>query len=102
MVARSRARYLAPIALAAAITATYLVVHAQVSDKHSAPRAHVIHRRRRGARRFATARTYVVQSGDSLSSISSKTGVPVPTLESLNPGVDTNDLQIGQRLRLRQ
>jgi len=102
MVARHRARYLAPIALAATITATYFVVQSQLSNKHSTTRAHLVHRRSRGQRKFASARTYVVQSGDSLSSISSKTGIPVPTLQALNPGVDTNALQIGQRLRLRR
>ncbi len=45
---------------------------------------------------------YVVKSGDSLSAISAKTGVAVATLESLNPGVDPNALQTGQRLTLRK
>jgi len=45
---------------------------------------------------------YVVRAGDSLSVISARTGVPLPTLESLNPGVSSNSLQVGQRLRLRR
>ncbi len=53
-------------------------------------------------RRAAVEKFYTVQAGDSLSTISVKTGVPVATLESLNPGVDPGALQTGQLLRLRQ
>jgi LysM repeat protein len=42
-----------------------------------------------------------VRSGDTLTSISIETGVPVETLQQLNPGLDTQALQPGQRLRLR-
>jgi LysM repeat protein len=100
MVARNRARYLAPIALAATITATYFVVHAAVND-HSTARSHLAHQRQ-GRGKFATKKFYVVKPGDSLSTISAKTGVPLPTIESLNPSIDPNALQAGQRLRLRQ
>lgn len=100
MVARKRARYLAPIVLAAAITATYVIVHAQLSAP-SATHSHVVHRT--GARaKFANVTFYVVQAGDSLSAISVKTGISIPTLESLNPSVNPNALQTGQRLRLRR
>jgi len=47
------------------------------------------------------ARYYTVRSGDTLTSISLDTGVSVVTLEQLNPGLDTQALQPGQRLRLR-
>jgi LysM repeat protein len=43
-----------------------------------------------------------VQAGDNLGSISAKTGVPVNRLEQLNPLLDPNSLQTGQRLRLRR
>jgi LysM repeat protein len=43
-----------------------------------------------------------VQAGDSLSSISAKTGISVADLESLNPGIDPNALQTGQRLILHR
>jgi hypothetical protein len=102
MVGRNRARYLAPIALAATITATYLVVHAVLADKRTPAPTHLVHRRARHHRKLVKAGAYVVQSGDTLSSISSKTGIPVPTLQQLNPGLDANALQIGQRLRLRR
>jgi len=102
MVARNPGRYLAPIALAAVIAAIVLVVQGGLgTTQHhaalprSAPRA-VVSRHAHAIKTF-----YVVQSGDSLSVISVKTGITVATLESLNPGVNPNALQTGQRLRLR-
>jgi LysM repeat protein len=106
MVPRNRARYLAPIALAAAITATYVVVHAALSDKHATAQSQVVrHTGTTSAPRrkpVGHAPAYVVRSGDTLSSISAKTGVSLPTLEALNPNVNPGALQTGQRLRLRQ
>jgi LysM repeat protein len=100
MVARNRLRYLAPIALAVAIAATIVVANTALSGKKSATHSHVA--RHRAHKAFANARFYTVQNGDSLSSISVKTGIPVQTLESLNPSVDPNAVQTGQRLRLRR
>jgi LysM repeat protein len=83
------------------IVITALLIRAGVgTSHHSVPphRAPVLP----VTRHVAAKKTfYVVQSGDSLTAISVKTGVSVPTLESLNPGVDPNALQTGQRLRLR-
>ena len=45
-------------------------------------------------------RTYVVKSGDTLSAIAVKTGVPLATLERLNPKLDADTLHAGQRVRL--
>ena len=104
MVRRSRGRYLAPIALAATITGTYLVVHSGLTHKSSTTRSHVSSRpntTRHG--RFARAKYYVVKQGDTLSSISQKTGVSIQTLQALNHKlVDPNSLQTAQRLRLRR
>ena len=106
MVARNRARYLAPIALAAAIAATYLVVHNAVSSKSTASQTQVVRSHTSRATRTKTvsdrSRFYTVKSGDTLSGISAKTGVSLPTLEQLNPGANPGALQTGQRLRLRQ
>ncbi len=44
---------------------------------------------------------YTVGSGDTFGSISAKTGVSVAQLERLNPGVSSNALQVGQRLRVK-
>jgi LysM repeat protein len=103
MVARNRGRYLAPIAILVVIAAAILVVRGELasSKHHRSPRAtdatSIFHHT---AKKAATL--YVVKSGDSLSTISVRTGVSVPTLESLNPGINPNALQTGQHLRLRR
>lgn len=48
-----------------------------------------------------TPKTYVVQNGDTLTSIAHQTGVPVATILELNPGVDPQILVSGEKLRLR-
>jgi LysM repeat protein len=100
MVGRSRARYLAPIALVAVIAGTYLVVHAGLASK---PASHAHSPKRHRARgKYARVKFYVVQAGDSLTRIATKTGLAVNELEVLNPHIDPNSLQTGQRLRLRR
>jgi LysM repeat protein len=44
---------------------------------------------------------YVVQNGDTLSSISQETGVSISQIEKLNPGVDPQILISGEKLKLR-
>jgi LysM repeat protein len=46
-------------------------------------------------------KVYEVQSGDTLTSIAHKTGVPVATIIQLNPGVDPQILIAGERLKLK-
>jgi LysM domain len=46
-------------------------------------------------------KSYVVQNGDTLTSIARKTGVPVDRIEALNPGVDPQILVSGEKLKLR-
>ena len=77
------------------------VAHAALTTKHAKTPAHQV-RKVKGRGRFARARFYVVQPGDSLSGISVKTGIPIGTLEQLNPLAQPNALQTGQRLRLRR
>lgn len=102
---RNPARYLAPLALAAAATATYVIVHRAVVHKHvppaplAAPRApttthssHVV----------AVKKFYLVKPNDTLSKIASKTGVSLGDLEALNPTVNPDTLHPSQRLRLRR
>jgi LysM repeat protein len=49
----------------------------------------------------ATARFWTVQAGDTFGVISSKTGVPVATIEQLNPNVKSTSLFIGEKIKLR-
>ena len=58
-----------------------------------------LHRKR--PKHQSAAGYYTVQTGDTFNSISAKTGVSVAQLARLNPGVSTNSLQIGQRLRVK-
>lgn len=60
-------------------------------QSHSSSGSHAAH----------TPKSYVVQSGDTLTSIAHKTGVPVSQILRLNPGVDPQILISGEKLRLR-
>jgi hypothetical protein len=53
-----------------------------------------------GASRHVPA-TYVVQNGDTLTSIAHDTGVTVARIQALNPGVDPQILISGEKLKLR-
>ena len=108
MAARKVVRWLAPLALVAVIAAVYLVVHKNFVHKHKAPPAPTQTTVQSGnkktgshARSSAPKRVYVVKPGDSLSAIAIKTKVSVGELETLNPKVNPNALQAGQRLKLR-
>jgi LysM repeat protein len=46
-------------------------------------------------------RFWTVQAGDTFGVISTKSGVPVATIERLNPRVKSTSLFIGEKLRLR-
>jgi LysM repeat protein len=103
---RNPARYLAPLAIAAAATATYVIVHNALKHKHPAPPALVAPRsttQSQGAHGAPKhkAKFYVVQPNDTLSKISAKTGVSLATIEQLNPRINPNALHPDQRLRLR-
>jgi LysM repeat protein len=47
------------------------------------------------------AKTYTVQSGDTLTAIAHKTGVPVAQLQALNPEIDPQILIAGEVLKLK-
>ena len=91
----------------AVVAAIYLVVHKTLAPTHkpAAPTSHPLVRlnpkKTSGADRpAARRRVYVVKAGDSLSAIAVKMKMSVATLESLNPKVNPNTLQAGQRLAL--
>ena len=46
-------------------------------------------------------KNYQVKSGDTLSAISERTGVPMSRIEELNPQIDPQALIEGQKLKLR-
>lgn len=49
----------------------------------------------------STRAAYVVQNGDTLTSIARETGVSVTRIQALNPGVDPQILVSGEKLKLR-
>jgi LysM repeat protein len=102
MADRTPARLAAALALLAAAVAVVVVVQASGSGSSpssapSATRTSVVHHARHARR---TPRVYVVKAGDSLSVIADKTGVSLDTIQRLNPAVDPQALQTGQRLKL--
>jgi len=58
-------------------------------------------RKSSGERKVPPPKSYVVQNGDTLTSIAHKTGVPVARILQLNPGVDPQILISGEKLKLR-
>src|SRR5262249_8642601 len=44
---------------------------------------------------------YTVQTGDTFGSIAAKANTTVDELEVLNPGISSNELQVGQKLRVK-
>ena len=101
MADRKPARLAAPLALLAAAVAIVVVVQASrsssSSDSASTTRTAVT----RTVRHARTApRVYVVKAGDTLTVIADKANVSLETIQRLNPDVDPNALQTGQRLKL--
>jgi LysM repeat protein len=106
---RNPARYIAPLALVAAVVATYLIVHHTLVHKATSTTSTTVqtttavaHHHGHGGSANSKAKFYIVKPGDSLSGIAAKTGVSIATLESLNPHVNPNALQPSQRLQLRR
>jgi LysM repeat protein len=102
MAERNLARLAPPLALLAAAVAVVVVVQASrsspSSSTSSATRTAVTQSVRHVRR--AARPAYVVKAGDTLTVIADKTGVSLDELQQLNPDVDPNALQTGQRLKL--
>jgi LysM repeat protein len=100
------ARILALAALAGAIVA--IVVVAKNTDLHSnsdnkGGKTTQTHKESEQTKKPRTkAKKYVVQSGDTLTSIAHKTGIPVAELQALNPEVDPQILIAGETLKLQK
>jgi LysM repeat protein len=102
MAAWNSPRFLAPLALGAAFLGVILVVALSRVEAPEAERSLQPSSTARQATQPAKprARTYVVKPGDNLTIIAEKTDVDVETLERLNPDVDPQALQAGERLKL--
>jgi LysM repeat protein len=98
-------QYTAPAAALLAVTAAVLAFHYGVQQRRTTPPATTVAHtapakpRRKHVQVFA--RTYVVQRGDSFSSIAVKVRSTVAELERLNPGVSSTALRVGERLKVK-
>jgi LysM repeat protein len=107
---RSPARWLVPIALVACAVAVYSVVNATLSSDEPAATSTAAttstsskstsSSKSSKSSKNKRRRTYIVKSGDTLSAISIKTGVSLDRIEQLNPKLDSQSLQTGQRVKL--
>jgi LysM repeat protein len=89
-------RYLAPAALASALTGIVLVAAISVgSARTQSSHASSVHRIVRRGPGYWT-----VHHGDTYARISKKTGLSIDQLEALNPDTDPYSLAPGQRLKL--
>jgi LysM repeat protein len=105
------ARFGAPAAFLAGVTVAVLLVRAGLESRGTTtppgPTTHpAVTTTRPTTKKHTTtaaaeARYYVVQRGDTFGSIAAKAGTTVTQLEALNPGVSSNALHIGQRLRVK-
>jgi LysM repeat protein len=108
---RSPARWLAPLALVACAAAVLSVVNGELrsappkaersattASRPSAPKTRTASEGRSSTR--SKPRTYTVKAGDTLSSIAVKNGVSLERLQELNPELDSQALQTGQRVKL--
>ena len=105
---RSLGRWLAPVALITCAVAVYAVVDNTLLKDDNASKGSGSSQQAtptkatssKAAKARKRRRAYVVKSGDTLSAISIKTGVPLAAIQQLNPKLDANTLHAGQRVRL--
>jgi LysM repeat protein len=99
----SAARAIAVAALICGFLAIVIVVAASLGggSGSSGPRLPANHVTRKPREQPPVPAAYVVQTGDTLTSIAHKTGVSVARIQTLNPGVDPQILISGEKLKLR-
>ncbi|HEY2053545.1 MAG TPA: LysM peptidoglycan-binding domain-containing protein [Solirubrobacterales bacterium] len=100
------ARFLALAALAGAVVAIIVVasnanLHSNSGGKGGNQNTQA-HQEQTQKKQRTKAKTYTVQSGDTLISIAHQTGVPVAELQALNPEVDPQILVAGEVLKLKK
>jgi cell envelope opacity-associated protein A len=96
------ARIAAALALVVAlVVAIAIAVAAMSGDSSERPHRSQHHSQEEDKRPRTEAKTYTVETGDTLTAIAHKTGVPVAEILALNPEVDPQILIAGQTLKLR-
>lgn len=96
------ARILAAVALVVAVLVVVVVVASALNDSSSNGHHKSGHHTHKEATHHRTqAKTYTVQTGDTLTAIAHKTGIPLSEILALNPGVDPQILTAGEVLKLK-
>ena len=97
-------RYAAPAASLLAVTAAVLGIHYGLQHRRHAsapPTVLTVTLHKRVARTAAFTRVYVVQRGDSFSTIAAKTHTSIARLERLNPNLSPTALRVGEKIRVK-
>lgn len=94
-------RIAAALALVAALLVCVVVVAAALNGSSSSDRQGGQQHAKKQKKPRTKAKTYTVESGDTLTAIAHKTGVPVAEILALNPEVDPQILIAGETLKLR-
>jgi LysM repeat protein len=105
-------RYIAPAAFLLAATIAVLLIRSGLQSGTSRPTTTVAVQTPHKTVSTSTTRAgttttkagprfWTVQAGDTFGVISTKSGVPIATIQQLNPNVKSTSLFIGQKLRLR-
>lgn len=95
------ARITAALALIAAVIVIVVVASTAMNGSDSSNKNRSEHHAQKEKKHRTKAKTYTVETGDTLTAISHKTGVPVAEILALNPEVDPQILIAGQTLQLK-
>ena len=99
----SFARIFAALALVGAVLVVVVLIASSMGGDSSSEHhrhGHTAKRERQHSEKPPPA-TYVIETGDTLTSIAHETGVPVAEIIALNPEVDPQILIAGEKLKLR-
>ena len=92
-------RLLALVALVAAVVVVVVVVMSSLPEDDGDDGGKRAEQEK--AEKGSGDKFYIVQPGDSLSTIAEKEGIELDTLEQLNPDLDPQTLSTGQQVKLR-
>jgi len=96
------ARIAAVLALVGAVLVVVLVASSAMNGSDSNGKHHHKHQAQQEATKHrTTAKTYTVKTGDTLTAIAHKSGVPLAEILALNPEVDPQILTAGETLKLK-
>jgi LysM repeat protein len=118
---RTPARFLAPLALVAVLVVFLAIVSGSGGNGSSSPSesssstttasttTSTSSKKKKSTTTKTTSKksstsgssTYTVQVGDTLGGIADKTGVPLETIQTLNPDVDPHAMVAGQKIKLK-